>query len=87
MPYISFEKRPKYDALVEGLLNEFSKDDFHPGCINYFIFSFMKKWFELNRNYFTANTIEGVLSCVSKELYRRLFSEYEDECIKKNGDV
>ena len=38
-------------------------------------------------SYGTFCEIEGVLSHVSKEVYRRRVVDYEDEKIKENGDV
>jgi broad-specificity NMP kinase len=38
-------------------------------------------------NYTNVNSVMGVLSCVSAELYRRLAAPYEDRKIKENGDV
>jgi len=33
------------------------------------------------------NDVMGALSGASQEFYRRHVAGYEDECIKKNGDV
>lgn len=87
MPYIKQQDRDKYDHWVEALVSELESMNFHPGHANYIIYSLLKKWFTINRNYTTANTIQGVLSCVSKELDRREFSVYEDEAMKRNGDI
>ncbi len=38
-------------------------------------------------NYQRFNDVMGVLACAQAELYRRLIAPYEDEAMRRNGDV
>ncbi len=38
-------------------------------------------------DYRRFNDVMGVLACAQAEVYRRLIAPYEDEAIKRNGDV
>lgn len=37
--------------------------------------------------YEVYNAVEGVLSCIGQELYRRMIAPYEDRKKEENGDV
>jgi hypothetical protein len=38
-------------------------------------------------SYTTLNAVSGVLSCLDKEIYRRITARYEDDKMSENGDV
>jgi len=84
VPYILQKDRPKIDKLVDPLALQIETE----GELNYAITRLIHR--VINRKglcYATINMVMGVLSCVSRELYRRVAAPYEDEKIVENGDV
>lgn len=84
MPYIKKEDRKKFEkAEILGL----SADN--AGELNYCITMICLGY--LNKRgivrYQDYNDVLGVLDVISKELYRRQISKYEDKKIKENGDI
>lgn len=79
MPYIKSETR---NALAQF------ESPLTAGELNYLLTMYILDYLsDKGESYQTYCEIEGVLSHVSKELYRRRVSDYEDEKIKENGDV
>ena len=76
MPYIHVSKRAELaDKKPENV-----------GELNYIISQYCINYLrESKLNYEAYNSVIGVLACVQQELYRRLVSKYEDECIAKHG--
>ena len=87
LPYIKQEDRPQYDEAVENLVKVLDQNGWVDGHFNYVVSAIIKKWFESNKRYTTANSIMGVVDCIGKEFYRRHIAPYEDEKIEENGDV
>src|SRR3989344_5532077 len=95
MPYIKSEHRkafdPHVDKLAEAIVKESenSVTDF-AGFINYvstrIALKVVRSKFGKIR-YWILAILTGVFINVVFELYRRLGAPYEDEQIKKNGDV
>ena len=84
MPYIKDEDRPKILNKIKSL----SMDIENEGELNYAISKLIdlliQKWGEKYSNY---NKIAGVISCVDKEVYRKLVAVYEDEKERENGTI
>ena len=79
MPYIAPERR--------GELAKFERPE-TAGELNFLITMYILDYILLQgESYETYCAIEGVLSHISKELYRRRVEPYEDKKIKQNGDV
>ena len=57
------------------------------GMLNYVITKIIVSLWMQFRRYRTANSIVGVLECVSREFTRRYVNKYEDEKIEQNGDI
>ena len=93
MPYIPKADREYYDTFINSLCEmlkhnkSFRDEPINPGHLNYIITRLCKFAFEENTDYKTLASITGVLENVKQELYRRQFSEFEDEKIKENGDL
>jgi len=93
LPYIKKEDREYYDHFINSLceLLKYNKgykgSPINPGHLNYVITRLCKFTFEEKPCYSSIATITGVLENVKQELYRRQFSEFEDEKIKENGDL
>ena len=64
-------------------------EDAAKGELNYVIFSIIQRYIKEHGIKYSRcqDFIGGVLTCCQHELIRRILSPYEDECIKKNGDV
>ena len=58
-----------------------------PGVLNYRLTRTIIEWIGKEPLYSDFNAAIGALECVKQELIRRSLSVYEDEAIKRNGDV
>jgi hypothetical protein len=88
MPYIRPEDRPRFDNEIDALVEEvLVAGDITPGEVNYVMYTFLLRLFKAIPKYRTINIIDGALDDVGKELYRRHFGPYEDQAIKRNGDI
>ncbi len=79
MPYITKEAR----AALRG-----SHGPTTVGELNYVITAIVHAYVrDHGMRYATLNDVVGVLECAKAEFIRRIASPYEDEQIKKNGDI
>ena len=83
MPYIKLEQQAAIDANMKAV---------HcPGDLNYAITAICIDYMELKTPktpiYATLNEIIGALECAKLEFYRRKLVPYEEEAMKRNGDV
>lgn len=84
MPYIEKKIREQLEPELSLLLAKAAGHQV--GVFNYIITKLVR--FCINKtNYANLNAMIGVLECAKLELYRRVFSEYEDRKIEENGDV
>ncbi len=84
MPYIKQEERTELDLIVDSLSKKFT----HVGQLNYIITRICHNWIlKSGKRYAHINSVMGVLSCVTQELYRVVASPYEDEKIAENGAI
>ncbi len=84
MPYVKQEDRD----MLRHITIEFPDNVLNPGRLNYLISKLALQYIDFKgESYQTYAEIEGVLSHVSKELYRRLVAPYEDKKIAENGDI
>lgn len=91
MPYLTQEGKDNidnqggvdiYDKFASMELKDFA------GAVNYLNFRIVREYIKKNgKRYFTCAVIVGTLICCVLEIYRRIVANYEEECIKKNGDV
>ncbi|HOV88660.1 MAG TPA: hypothetical protein PLB74_01180 [Candidatus Paceibacterota bacterium] len=97
MPYIKKEVRqkldPKIDELVNAIAEEAQKDDPKTTFIGILNYTFTttalkttKKLFGQLR-YWIIASLTGLFHNLADEFYRRLAAPYEEEQIKKNGDI
>lgn len=87
MPYITKDRREKFNGDIENIVNKIQENGNAVGDINYIISKIIWKLFDNNRRYSNANELMGVLQGVQQEFYRRKVAVYEDEAIQKNGDI
>ncbi len=89
MPYIKKEDRKQYDdhvgRLAEHLLDTEDQMD-RAGHVNYVITTLLLAAFP-NRKYATMALVDGVITDIGREYYRRRAAPYENEKIEENGDV
>lgn len=85
MPYIKQEDRNKFKATWDAVcVNPPST----PGELNYILTLIALEYLAIKgEKYQYYNDIIGALEGCKLEFYRRCVSIYEDEAIKKNGDV
>lgn len=92
MPYIRKEMRETFDYHIESLVDLVAneEDDRTPrsGIFNYIISALLWRYLrQEGMSYNRLNSLIGVLECAKMELYRRMAVPYEDEAIKRNGDI
>ena len=89
MPYIKQEDRAQYAPLVMALadmLKRLPDQMDRAGHTNYVITTLLLDAFP-DRKYATMALVDGIISNVGREYYRRRVAPYEDEKILENGDV
>jgi len=82
MPYISKDRRPRLDEVVEKLKETGIVVD---GDLNYVLFAFCKRLIKPSYNNY-KNYCGELRQCVT-EIERRLLGPYEDKKAIENGDV
>ncbi len=87
MPYIAEDRRAKLDPHVSEVISTLRELGWSEGDLNYTISRLIGAAFEEESRYHTIARVTGVLKNVSDEFYRRLAAPYEEQAIKKNGDV
>lgn len=86
MPYITEKQRKELDDFINILSPKINSD----GELNYVVTKLCLKFAKPNdqsTSYNLINSTIGVLECAKLEFYRRLAASYEDDKIKRNGDV
>lgn len=93
MPYIPQKDRSKFDKHIEKLAKAIKKaaaesgdKTAFAGLLNYCCTSLALRVIP-ERRYWAIALITGVFKNMIDEFYRRYVAPYEDEQIKKNGDV
>lgn len=79
MPYIKQDRRAILDFDVE--------DPTNAGELNFKITRIIQEYFRMHHNYQGINDIVGALEGAKLEFVRRVVNPYEDEAIKRNGDI
>lgn len=87
MPYINQKARKRYDPHLKKILAELEKSDFDPGHMNYTFYKILVEFFKKRTSYRSIDEIDGILSNVGREFYRRWAVLYEEKKIKENGDI
>jgi hypothetical protein len=85
MPYITEMQRKRFAWLLSLTAAEVPQN---PGELNYFLTKIIIQYIDtFGARYEVYNAVEGVLSCIGQELYRRMISPHEDRKKEENGDV
>lgn len=94
MPYISNDKRKKYETRIDSLastLNRLPDNDSLAGELNYFFYCLAKHLCDPNtggeKSYARMAVVSSALSEAQAEFRRRIMAPYEDKKIESNGDV
>ena len=91
MPYISQDKRPQIDKVIDDLhhilvgLEADDENNNMEGNMNYLITRLLRKVY--GTSYTEINAAVGMLNCVILEHYRTVAAPYEDQKKFENGDV
>lgn len=93
MPYIMQEDRPDLDRHINELAAAITKtatkygyDGAFAGLLNYSVTTLALK-VSPARRYWSIALISGVFHNIADEFYRKFATPYEEEQIKRNGDV
>ena len=85
MPYIAEKDRERFTALEDQIAETPPKT---AGEMQYLIAIIVGQYMlDTEYRYQNMNDVMGAISGAQQEFYRRHVAPYEDECIKKNGDV
>ena len=87
MPYIKQERRNELDLEIAALRFKLERLGNIDGDLNYVISRLISGRFFETPNYSMIARLTGILENVKQEFYRRVAAPYEDEAIKKNGDL
>ena len=99
MPYIEPNRRVLFDNHINNIVAALGAATYGPaptidenkakGDLNYVIYSIVKKYIETQGlKYHRINDfICGTLTHAQHELLRRISDTYENEAIKRNGDI
>jgi len=84
MPYITKDRRNKFNGSIEELATKIETS----GDLNYCISKLLHLLVEKNgMKYETVNSLMGTLDCVGKEFYRTIAVPYEKKKIIENGGL
>jgi hypothetical protein len=86
MPYIKQKRRDVIDHYLLPL-EKYCNHGVTDGEMNYIFSKLIKSYLGSEPSYTDHNTILGVLSAVTLEVYRRYTAPLEDAKIKENGDI
>ena len=83
MPYIDYKTKKEINKI------QFNTSPIGScGELNYAIHKLLENYLDNNGlSYQSINDIEGALSCVKQEFYRRIAKPYEKKKLKENGDI
>jgi len=91
MPYIKYDLRPKLDPHIKNLILEIKKfdEDQIEGILNYTLTKVVCESMKPSTGwrYKNLNRLMGVLSCMQKEIYRKLVVPYEERAEAVNGEL
>lgn len=87
MPYITDDRRAKLALPISEVISTLRELGWNEGDLNYTISRLIGAAFEDDPRYHTIARVSGVLDNVADEFYRRIAAPYEEQAIKKNGDV
>lgn len=82
MPYITPDKRPQKDKVVDAMIEAEVVVD---GDLNYILYKYCK--YHYPHSYNNLKNFCGELRQCATEIERRILAQYEDKKIKENGDV
>jgi len=84
MPYIKKDRREAVESFITGSLKHVSM--LPEGELNYLLTKIVDAWAK-PLTYTKIAAVDGVLSNVAREFYRRVAVPYEDKKLRENGDV
>jgi len=93
MPYIAQSEREILDPLIDQLAVNMEMSVGYPpelqkaGRLNYVISRLMVRMLPNEKRYWALALAIGTVVCAILEFYRRFVGPYEDEAIRKNGDI
>jgi len=85
MPYIKPERRKRYDAAIDFLLDALPNSNWEgAGDFTYIIYRLLKRF---NKDYTSRALGTGCLEMAKQEMYRKSHADYEEEKRKLHGEV
>ncbi len=90
MPYISQERRKKYDSFLRNLVMSLEQHEHDNGDLNYCISKLVHEWLICHPDglrYDAASDGYKAMTAAAAEFYRVVIAPYEDAKSKDNGCV
>ena len=90
MPYITTDKRKKYDSFILALVASLEQGEHSNGDLNYVISKLVHEWLISHPDglrYDSSSDAYKAMVCAAAEFYRVVVAPYEDAAAKKNGPV
>lgn len=87
MPYIEQERRPLYDPHINMLLSSLGRSAKADGDLCYIVYRLLLALFLHSHSWGTANKFMGAVLEAVREFRRRHVGPYEDDAIRRNGDI
>lgn len=85
MPYISQEKRGKFNTYLRSIANQLTEKGELTYCIYYLMLAWLSS--QEKQDYKTRSNTRATAQDAVDEFYRQKMAKYEDEAIKRNGDI
>ncbi len=90
MPYVTTDKRQKFDSLILDLASVLAHENHDNGDLNYCISKLVHEWLICHPDglrYNAASDAHKAMVCAAAEFYRVVVAPYEDLKSKENGPV
>ncbi len=90
MPYVTIDKRKKFDSLILALTSVLKNEGHDNGDLNYCISKLVHEWLICHPDglrYNAASDAHKAMVCAAAEFYRVVVAPYEDLKSKENGPV
>lgn len=87
MPYIEQERRPIYDPHIDVLLSSLGRSSKAEGDLCYIVYRLLLGMFYHSPSWGIANKFMGAVLEAVREFRRRHVVPYEDDAIRRNGDI
>ena len=87
MPYVPEDQRKRFEPDLSKLKRKLELIYRPKGTLTYLVYSLGVSYFKGRESYTAMSDSISALNDAAEEIRRRYLNPYEDEAIKRNGDV